>query len=127
MSSLSSNSSSFLNMSIASALRTLAQSIAPQNELHMRYSDADEIEVSFFTCKVHLMAAKIPSKAEVVVIGGGIAGCSVAYHLTKLGISEVVLLERMRMRHYLACRWAGDAIARYPKYDRTREIHWRAV
>ena len=36
----------------------------------------------------------VPSHARVVVIGGGIAGCSVAYHLTKLGWRDVVLLER---------------------------------
>ena len=35
-----------------------------------------------------------PSHARVVVIGGGIAGCSVAYHLTKLGWRDVLLLER---------------------------------
>ncbi|MCP5097933.1 MAG: FAD-binding oxidoreductase, partial [Chloroflexi bacterium] len=37
---------------------------------------------------------KIPSQAQVVVIGGGIIGCSVAYHLTQLGMTDVVLLER---------------------------------
>jgi heterotetrameric sarcosine oxidase gamma subunit len=36
----------------------------------------------------------LPSHARVVVIGGGIAGCSVAYHLTKLGWHDVLLLER---------------------------------
>ncbi len=36
----------------------------------------------------------LPSKAQVVIVGGGIVGCSVAYHLTKLGITDVVLLER---------------------------------
>ena len=36
----------------------------------------------------------LPSHARVVVIGGGIAGCSVAYHLTKLGWRDVLLLER---------------------------------
>jgi glycine cleavage system aminomethyltransferase T/glycine/D-amino acid oxidase-like deaminating enzyme len=36
----------------------------------------------------------VPAHARVVVIGGGIAGCSVAYHLTKLGWRDVVLLER---------------------------------
>ncbi|MFK4792441.1 FAD-dependent oxidoreductase [Sphingobium sp. ZW T5_29] len=38
-----------------------------------------------------------PSSAEVVIIGGGIAGCSIAYHLTKLGISDVVLCERKQL------------------------------
>ncbi len=36
----------------------------------------------------------IPDRARVVIIGGGIVGCSVAYHLTKLGWSDVVVLER---------------------------------
>src|SRR2546425_10751145 len=40
------------------------------------------------------MAGALPSHARVVVIGGGIAGCSVAYHLTKLGWRDIVLLER---------------------------------
>ena len=35
-----------------------------------------------------------PSRASVVVIGGGVIGCSVAYHLTKLGQTDVVLLEQ---------------------------------
>lgn len=37
---------------------------------------------------------KLPSHSQVVIIGGGIIGCSVAYHLTKLGWRDVVLLER---------------------------------
>jgi glycine/D-amino acid oxidase-like deaminating enzyme len=36
----------------------------------------------------------VPKAARVVIIGGGIIGCSVAYHLTKLGWTDVVLLER---------------------------------
>jgi 4-methylaminobutanoate oxidase (formaldehyde-forming) len=40
------------------------------------------------------MAGPIPSHARVVIVGGGIVGCSVAYHLTKLGWRDVVLLER---------------------------------
>jgi len=39
----------------------------------------------------------LPSKARVVVIGGGVVGCSVAYHLTKLGWTDVVLLERKQL------------------------------
>jgi 4-methylaminobutanoate oxidase (formaldehyde-forming) len=38
-----------------------------------------------------------PTHARVVVIGGGIAGCSVAYHLIKLGWRDVVLLERREL------------------------------
>ena len=34
------------------------------------------------------------SQTQVVVIGGGVVGCSVLYHLTKLGWTDVVLLER---------------------------------
>ncbi|NCF62900.1 MAG: FAD-dependent oxidoreductase [Gammaproteobacteria bacterium] len=36
----------------------------------------------------------IPESSRVVVIGGGIIGCSVAYHLAEMGCSDVVLLER---------------------------------
>ena len=43
------------------------------------------------------MAQDLPSSARVVVIGGGIMGCSVAYHLTKLGWSDVVLLEQFQL------------------------------
>jgi 4-methylaminobutanoate oxidase (formaldehyde-forming) len=39
----------------------------------------------------------LPSHAQVVIIGGGIVGCSVAYHLTKLGCDDVVLLEKTQL------------------------------
>ena len=41
--------------------------------------------------------SNVPSKARVVIIGGGVIGCSVAYHLTKLGWQDVVLLERKQL------------------------------
>ncbi|MFO0348018.1 MAG: FAD-dependent oxidoreductase [Labrys sp. (in: a-proteobacteria)] len=43
------------------------------------------------------MSKTLPSHARVVVIGGGVVGASIAYHLTKLGWSDVVLLERKRL------------------------------
>ena len=39
----------------------------------------------------------VPERADVVVIGGGVAGCSVAYHLTKIGITDVVVCERKQL------------------------------
>jgi 4-methylaminobutanoate oxidase (formaldehyde-forming) len=39
----------------------------------------------------------LPSSAQVVVIGGGIIGCSIAYHLAKRGVSDVLLLERQQL------------------------------
>jgi glycine cleavage system aminomethyltransferase T/glycine/D-amino acid oxidase-like deaminating enzyme len=41
--------------------------------------------------------AEIPTRARAVVIGGGVSGCSVAYHLAKAGWTEVVLLERRKL------------------------------
>src|SRR4051794_17760471 len=38
--------------------------------------------------------ADLPSRAEIVVVGGGVIGASVAYHLTKLGRTDVLLLEQ---------------------------------
>src|SRR6059036_2195061 len=43
------------------------------------------------------MAGPIPSHARAVIIGGGIVGCSVAYHLTRLGWRDVLLLERRQL------------------------------
>jgi 4-methylaminobutanoate oxidase (formaldehyde-forming) len=39
----------------------------------------------------------LPTHARVVIIGGGVIGCSIAYHLTKLGCRDVVLLERAQL------------------------------
>lgn len=39
----------------------------------------------------------IPDRARVVIVGGGVIGTSIAYHLGKLGWTDVVLLERDRL------------------------------
>ena len=41
--------------------------------------------------------AEFPAHARAVIIGGGVIGCSVAYHLAKLGWTDVVLLERKQL------------------------------
>ncbi|QKE84108.1 FAD-dependent oxidoreductase [Arthrobacter sp. NEB 688] len=44
-----------------------------------------------------MSAAALPSRARVVVVGGGVIGTSVAYHLAQAGESDVLLLERDRL------------------------------
>jgi glycine cleavage system T protein len=39
----------------------------------------------------------LPPQSSVVIIGGGVVGCSIAYHLTKVGIRDVVVLERKQL------------------------------
>ncbi|MEM7425758.1 MAG: FAD-dependent oxidoreductase [Pseudomonadota bacterium] len=43
------------------------------------------------------MAKPLPARADVAIIGGGVIGCSIAYHLTKIGITNVALLERKQL------------------------------
>lgn len=64
--------------------------------------------------------SSLPGHAQVVIIGGGIIGCSVAYHLTQLGWTDVVLLERKS----LCCgtTWHSGAVIGQlrPTYNMTR-------
>jgi 4-methylaminobutanoate oxidase (formaldehyde-forming) len=41
--------------------------------------------------------SELPTSAKIVIIGGGIIGCSTAYHLAKLSAGEVLLIERARL------------------------------
>jgi glycine cleavage system aminomethyltransferase T/glycine/D-amino acid oxidase-like deaminating enzyme len=43
------------------------------------------------------VAVDLPKRARVVIVGGGVIGASIAYHLTKIGWSDVVLLERKQL------------------------------
>ncbi|HEX9066617.1 MAG TPA: FAD-dependent oxidoreductase, partial [Streptosporangiaceae bacterium] len=43
------------------------------------------------------MAGTLPDRARVVIIGGGVTGCSIAYHLAHLGWTDIVLLEQNRL------------------------------
>ena len=75
------------------------------------------------------MTLPLPSGSDVIIIGGGIVGCSIAYHLAKLGITDVLLLEAQaaHLRHDLARGRADRAAARDAADDRTREVHLRAA
>src|ERR1700734_344532 len=42
-------------------------------------------------------SAGIPDRARVVIVGGGVIGCSIAYHLAHLGWTDVVLLEQHQL------------------------------
>ena len=53
------------------------------------------------------MSERLPERASAVVIGGGVTGTSVAYHLAKLGWSDVVLLERMQFASGTSWHAAG--------------------
>jgi len=49
----------------------------------------------------------VPRKSRIVIIGGGIIGCSIAYHLAKRGERDVVLLERLQLTHGATWHAAG--------------------
>lgn len=64
------------------------------------------------------MTAQLPGRVEVVIVGGGIVGCSIAYHLAKLGITDVVLLERRQ----LTCGTTWHAAGLVPQLRATRNL-----
>ncbi len=43
------------------------------------------------------MSKTVPNHAQIVIIGGGIMGCSTAYHLISNGCKDVILLERSKL------------------------------
>ena len=62
----------------------------------------------------------LPAHAQVVIVGGGIAGCSTAYHLTKLGITDVLLLEQGRLTSGTTWHAAGLIGQMRPNRNMTR-------
>ena len=53
------------------------------------------------------MAASIPGSARIVIIGGGVIGTSIAYHLTRSGEKDVVLLEKSHLTEGATWHAAG--------------------
>ncbi|MCG8545229.1 MAG: FAD-dependent oxidoreductase, partial [Alphaproteobacteria bacterium] len=70
------------------------------------------------------MPQDLPRDARVVIIGGGIVGCSVAYHLTKLGWQDVVLLEQGQLSGGTTWHAAGLVGQLRANEDLTRLIQY---
>ena len=72
-----------------------------------------------------MVAKNLPGHARVIIIGGGVIGCSIAYHLAKLGIRDVILLERAQLTSGTTWHAAGlltslrdtEAQSRLAKYS----------
>ena len=73
--------------------------------------------------------ATLPAQARVVVIGGGIVGASVLYHLTERGWTDVVLLERKRLTSGTTWHAAGlvGQFARDVQHEPPRQLREGAV
>ncbi len=54
-----------------------------------------------------------PSRASVVVIGGGVIGLSTAYHLARAGVTDVVLVEKDELGSGSTCKAAGGVRAQF--------------
>ena len=70
--------------------------------------------------------SKLPDAARIVIIGGGAIGCSIAYHLAKLGQRDVVLLEKKTLT--AGCTWhaAGLLGQMRSKVNLTRLMQYSA-
>ncbi len=68
--------------------------------------------------------SSLPAHASVVVIGGGIMGCSTLYHLAKMGVGDAILLERNRLTS--GTTWHSAAQVRALRHSRnlTRMIQY---
>lgn len=69
-------------------------------------------------------ATALPEHASVVVIGGGIMGCSTLYHLAKLGVGDAILLERNRLASGTTWHSAAQVRALRHSHNLTRMIQY---
>ena len=60
--------------------------------------------------------------AEVVIIGGGVIGCSIAYHLTRMGWTDVLVLEQFQLTHGATWHAAGLVGQLRPSQNVTRML-----
>ena len=68
--------------------------------------------------------SNFPSHASVVVIGGGIMGCSTLYHLAKLGVSDAILIERNKLTSGTTWHSAAQVRALRNSQNLTRMIQY---
>jgi glutamyl-tRNA reductase len=79
-------------------MRTAAASTARQRLCGARRSEVFISAAVDMTIRVSEgRVTDLPKRAQVVIVGGGIVGCSVAYHLTLRGCTDVLLLERKQL------------------------------
>jgi 4-methylaminobutanoate oxidase (formaldehyde-forming) len=66
----------------------------------------------------------LPTHAQVVIIGGGVGGCSIAYHLTLMGWKDVVVLERHELTSGSTWHSAGLVGQMRSDANLTRMMHY---
>ena len=69
---------------------------------------------------------KLPAAARIVIIGGGAIGCSIAYHLAKLGQPDVLLLEKKALTAGSTWHAAGLLGQMRSKVNLTRLMQYSA-
>src|SRR5262245_54687634 len=57
---------------------------------------------------------QLPRTADVVIVGGGVVGCSIAYHLVRRGMRSVAVLERDSIGAGTTSKAAGGIRAQFP-------------
>src|SRR5512141_1598196 len=68
--------------------------------------------------------AELPKYAQAVIIGGGVGGCSIAYHLAKMGWKDIVLLERHELTSGSTWHSAGLVGQMRSDANLTRMMHY---
>ena len=70
------------------------------------------------------MSHPLPRHASVVVIGGGVMGCSTLFHLAKMGVSDAILLERNQLTSGTTWHSAAQVRALRHSQNLTRMIQY---
>ncbi|KAF6039245.1 hypothetical protein EB796_002440 [Bugula neritina] len=90
-------------------LSLLKQTLRSGKYTQARFVAAEKKEVPYKTLKDANSdnVASVPSRADAVVVGGGAVGCSTVYHLSKLGLSNSVLIEKDQLTAGTSWHTAG--------------------